>query len=1018
MKRIVSIISAGLLLLSLGACHREELVVLDPSKSTAPVLVHYDLTDGALSADFTPGQLNVNHNDGKNPVIYHFFALTSLDGKDVSKRINTTVKDNTLSASASNITRALKELGCEAESTHNIEIVVRAAGLQQPEDDATNTFVDSKDKIVIPEYTLVSGSSSGGPKIPSIDLGQYEYLSIMEGADTWGIIGPAVSDWNNDVDMVKISDDPEVWYGHNIAFAADDFKFRGNDTWGDYDLGGGEFKLETPIVLTKGGSNLRAEAASYDVYLFPTYGVAYINAPAPDAMPEIDLGQYEYLSIMEGADTWGIIGPAVSNWDTDVDLEKVSDDPEIWCGKDIPFQADKFKFRGNDTWGDYDLGGGEFQLETPIVMTKGGSDITAEAGSYTVYLYPTYGVAYIQKGAGEAPPAPEEPKLWSIIGHLGTSNWDVDYDMTKKSGSVWFYEGLAVGEADEFKLRADHEWNKSFGGPEGNDLSTLEEGNAYEVYKPVIGEAFAAGDKNIRIGVAGNYNVTFDYAAQTILVEKANPDNLWSVIGTVSGTNWNKDFYMTESAGTWTSEALTFEAGGEFKLRFNNSWADPDCVGAAEEGFNPTSDVPFTGVHPGKNIIIKDAGTYQIVFKPETLEITVISLSNRYSLIGVIDGSNWDKDFFMAQEGDVWSYGPVFISGGFKIRYNQSWDDTNTYGAAADFTPEIGVAFPAVQPGSNITVPEGNYIVKFDASAKTITVQTEIPGNLWSVIGSVSGTNWNKDFYMTESNGVWVSEELEFTADSEFKLRFNNSWADPDTFGGAEGGIALKAGEPIVPVHPGNNLKVAEPGKYRVVYDSAKGIIFLQGWALIGNIESSSWDKDFFMTVKDGLWWSDEVTIKGEFKIRRNSSWADADTRGYAESGFKFTPGVTFKVTGPGNNINVPAEGAYTVAYNPETEEVTVYGKGSSQDDGVIKTADQLLAYLADPTKDAELGANIDLTGKEFTPGRQSGTLDGKNFTVTYTLDVTEKIPADVAEGTDKALLPEANVGLFKFVSG
>ncbi|MBO6168348.1 MAG: BACON domain-containing protein, partial [Bacteroidales bacterium] len=95
-----------------------------------------------------------------------------------------------------------------------------------------------------------------------------------------------------------------------------------------------------------------------------------------------------------------------------------------------------------------------------------------------------------------------------------------------------------------------------------------------------------------------------------------------------------------------------------------------------------------------------------------------------------------------------------------------------------------------------------------------------------------------------------------------------------------------------------------------------------------------------------------------------------------------------------------------------------MYGKGSSQDDGVIKTADQLLAYLADPTKDAELGANIDLTGKEFTPGRQSGTLDGKNFTVTYTLDVTEKIPADVAEGTDKALLPEANVGLFKFVSG
>ena len=1020
MKRLISILSAGLLLLSLGACHKEEMVVLDPSKSTAPVLGTYEVTDGAVTAQFIPGQLNVNNNDGKNPVIYHFFALTSLDGNAVSKRINTSVKDNTMSASASNITRALKELGCEAESTHSIEIAVRASGLQQPQDEDVNTFVDSKDRIAIAEYTLSSGSSGGGgPQIPNIDLSQYEYLSVMEGAETWGIIGPAVSDWNTDVDMVKISDDPEVWYGHNIIFTADQFKFRGNDTWGDYDLGGGEFALKTPIALSKGGGNLTAEASAYDVYLFPTYGVAYIDEPAADALPEIDLGKYEYLSVMEGAETWGIIGPAVSDWNNDVDLEKISDDPEIWRGENVPFQADQFKFRGNDTWGDYDLGGGEFALDTPIAMTKGGGNITApEAGSYTVYLYPTYGVAYIQKGSGAAPPAPDKPKLWSVIGHIGEDNWATDFDMTNKGGDLWVYEGLVLGEADEFKLRADHDWNKNVGGPEGNDVSTLEAGNAYEVYKPVLGEAFATGDKNIRVGVAGSYTVSFDYAASTITVSKSNPDNMWSVIGSVAGTNWDKDFYMTESEGVWTSDPLSFEAGSEFKLRFNNSWADADCVGAAEAGFAPASEVPFTGVHPGSNIVIKDAGTYQIVFKPETLEITVISMSNRYSLIGAIDGSNWDKDFFMTQDGDTWTYGPVFIGGEFKVRYNQSWDDANTYGTEAGFTPQIGVAFPAAQPGSNISVPEGRYIVVFDSAAKTITVKTEIPGNLWSVIGSVNGANWDKDFYMTEDSGIWVSDELEFTADSEFKLRFNNSWADPDTFGGAEGGIALKAGQAITPVHPGNNLKVAEPGKYRVVYDSVKGVIFLQGWALIGNINGTAWNKDFFMTLgEDGLWWSDELTIKDEFKIRRNSSWADADTRGMAEPG-TVTLGSAFKTVGPGSNIVVPSEGKYRVSYDPAKEEATVHGQGGSGEGGsVITTAEQLIAYLADPTKDAELGADIDLTGKSFTSATQKGTLDGKGHKITYSLTVTEPLPVDIAD-EDRLLSPYANLGLFKFVEG
>ena len=101
---------------------------------------------------------------------------------------------------------------------------------------------------------------------------------------------------------------------------------------------------------------------------------------------------------MAGATTWGLIGPAQpGGWDVDTDLEKVSDDPEIWCVKDIELAGDKFKFRGNDEWKDYDLGGGTVALDTIIELSKGGGDMSIEAGTYTVYLFPTYMVCYITK---------------------------------------------------------------------------------------------------------------------------------------------------------------------------------------------------------------------------------------------------------------------------------------------------------------------------------------------------------------------------------------------------------------------------------------------------------------------------------------------------------------------------------------------------------------------------------------------------------------------------------------------
>ncbi len=56
------------------------------------------------------------------------------------------------------------------------------------------------------------------------------------------------------------------------------------------------------------------------------------------------------------------------------------------------------------------------------------------------------------------------------------------------------------------------------------------------------------------------------------------PANKWSVIGTINGTDWNQDFYLTQTAtgseaweGTWEGD-INYAANQEFKLRYNNAW--------------------------------------------------------------------------------------------------------------------------------------------------------------------------------------------------------------------------------------------------------------------------------------------------------------------------------------------------------------------------------------------------------------------------------------------------------------
>ena len=93
MKKIFSILSAGLMLLALGSCVKEQLAVFNPATdATAPVLGTYTVNEDGITANYTPGVFSINENIAPK----HAFALVEVDGEAVSKILTSSNKDGAL----------------------------------------------------------------------------------------------------------------------------------------------------------------------------------------------------------------------------------------------------------------------------------------------------------------------------------------------------------------------------------------------------------------------------------------------------------------------------------------------------------------------------------------------------------------------------------------------------------------------------------------------------------------------------------------------------------------------------------------------------------------------------------------------------------------------------------------------------------------------------------------------------------------------------------------------------------
>ena len=99
-----------------------------------------------------------------------------------------------------------------------------------------------------------------------------------------------------------------------------------------------------------------------------------------------------------------------------------------------------------------------------------------------------------------------------------------------------------------------------------------------------------------------------------------------SIIGTINGSNWDKDFELTQCAKAphnWCMLDFELTADAKLKFRANKNWETKDWGG---DGSQPISNVVYT-LPKGSSDITVPAGKYDFYLNDITGDWTILKVS-------------------------------------------------------------------------------------------------------------------------------------------------------------------------------------------------------------------------------------------------------------------------------------------------------------------------------------------------------------------------------------------------------
>ena len=191
-----------------------------------------------------------------------------------------------------------------------------------------------------------------------------------------------------------------------------------------------------------------------------------------------------------------------------------------------------------------------------------------------------------------------------------------------------------------------------------------------------------------------------------------------------------------------------------------------------------------------------------------------------WSVIGQIQGHNWDYDIPMYQCYDNGGYyALIYYREGesFKLRKDADWAENR------GITGGGGVgSYGAVAGGDNIVLPgEGIYEVFYYPNEEYIYIAEYGNNDTWGITGTLEAMEWNADHMSNQATvndnlcPVIVFNDVVYNQGEEFKIRFQHQWFFE--YGGY--GDVLVPGYTYATQAAGANMTIGESGTYTVYFN-------------------------------------------------------------------------------------------------------------------------------------------------------------------------------------------------------
>ena len=83
---------------------------------------------------------------------------------------------------------------------------------------------------------------------------------------------------------------------------------------------------------------------------------------------------------------------------------------------------------------------------------------------------------------------PEQKRAWTVIGNVGNTNWDTDFEMTEGPEGTWTSVAIEMKAGNEFKVRQGLSWDNNFGVEFNGANIVVEADGTYKVVLVLKGE--------------------------------------------------------------------------------------------------------------------------------------------------------------------------------------------------------------------------------------------------------------------------------------------------------------------------------------------------------------------------------------------------------------------------------------------------------------------------------------------------------------------------------------------------